>query len=82
MQSTADDFDPSQNATAKLMQHITEKGFQAGSVLGVALRLPLLAYRRRITRVTAQTALGVLSRTALVTTLCTGSTSWTRLASK
>lgn len=72
MQSSEDDFDPSQNATAKLMQHISEKGFQTGSVLGVVFRLPLLFYRQRSTGVTAHAALAAVSRTALITTACTG----------
>lgn len=72
MSSSDEGFDPSHNATAKLMQHITEKGFQAGSVLGLAFRLPILAYNQRSTGVTAHNALGTLARTAVVTTLAVG----------
>eukprot|EP00891_Asterochloris_glomerata_P002097 jgi/Astpho2/2097/Aster-00581 len=42
------DFDPQQsNATALLMWHIVQKGWQAGSVLGVGVAMPLLARRWR-----------------------------------
>lgn len=30
----------------RLMLHVTEKGFQAGAVLGIAIVLPIVAYRR------------------------------------
>ena len=35
------DFDPTQNATVKLMTHITEKGFQLGSCIGSVLVVPV-----------------------------------------
>ena len=45
--ATPGDFDPSQNASVKLMTHILEKGLQAGSVIGTGVVLPLTAYRAR-----------------------------------
>ena len=38
-------------ATAELMSHICQKGFQAGSLLGLGIILPAMALRRRFAAV-------------------------------
>lgn len=42
-----DDFDPSKFAAVKLWFHVLEKGFQAGSVVGLALAVPVVAFRKK-----------------------------------
>eukprot|EP00877_Chromochloris_zofingiensis_P012775 jgi/Chrzof1/7751/Cz02g35130.t1 len=41
-----DNFDPSQSAALRLYSHILQKGFQAGSIIGVGIVAPILAYRQ------------------------------------
>lgn len=46
--STGDDFDPSNAAAFRLMVHILQKGFQAGSVLGAGVVAPAQAVLQRV----------------------------------
>ncbi len=67
------DFDPTQNATVKLMTHITEKGFQLGSCIGSVLVVPATAYRGRGSNYPiVPKLLRGLSRSAVVTTAGSG----------
>ena len=73
MPSTSEDFNPAENATAKLMWHITEKGFQLGSCVGVAIAAPVSAYRRRHSGIPlSPRLLRALSRSAFVGTALSG----------
>ncbi len=67
------DFDPTQNATVKLMTHITEKGFQLGSCIGSVLVVPVTAYRGRgSNNPVLPKLLRGLSRSAVITTAVSG----------
>ncbi len=68
-----EDFDPAQNATASLLRHITEKGFQAGSCIGTFVVVPLTAYRgRRSGLPVLPKLLSGLSKSAVITSAVTG----------
>lgn len=67
------DFDPTQNATVKLMTHITEKGFQLGSCIGSVVVVPVTAYRGRSSNYpVVPKMLRGLSRSAVITTAVAG----------
>ena len=67
------DFDPTQNATVKLLTHITEKGFQLGSCIGSVLVVPVTAYRGRGSNYPlVPKLLRGLSRSAVITTAVSG----------
>ncbi|KAA8499706.1 hypothetical protein FVE85_7291 [Porphyridium purpureum] len=42
------EYDPKPFARAKLMGHVSFKGWQAGSLLGVVIAAPILAYRGKL----------------------------------
>jgi hypothetical protein len=46
-QNADDEFDPSKNAFTHLTSHVLQKGFQAGSVIGVAVVAPIMCYRAK-----------------------------------
>ena len=73
MPSTSEDFNPAENATVKLMWHITEKGFQLGSCVGVAVAGPVSAYKGRHSGTPlSPRVLRALSRSALIGTAVSG----------
>ncbi len=43
----SDDFDPSKFASLRLFHHIAEKGWQGGSIIGLVIGVPILAYRAK-----------------------------------
>jgi hypothetical protein len=43
----SDDFDPTKFASLRLFHHITEKGWQGGSLLGLVIGVPIMAYRAK-----------------------------------
>lgn len=47
MAAPGSDFDPSKNSLAHLASHVLQKGFQAGSVIGVLVVAPIMCYRSR-----------------------------------
>lgn len=68
-----DDFDPTQSATARLMWHITEKGFQLGACIGSAVVVPVMLYRGRGSNVPVlPKLLRGLAKTTVITTGVTG----------
>ncbi|KAL0031884.1 hypothetical protein WJX79_003250 [Trebouxia sp. C0005] len=67
------DFDPTKDATVKLLRHITEKGFQLGSCIGSFIVVPVIAYRGRASNCpTVPKMLRGLSRSAVYTTIAAG----------
>lgn len=70
------DFDPTENATVKLMTHITEKGFQLGSCIGSVVVVPITAYRGRgSSSPVVPKLLRGMSRSAAITTVVSGGVS-------
>lgn len=65
-----DEFDPSKDSTLvnglRLWRHIVEKGFQFGSVIGLAIVVPIVAYKQKKQGVTLQAAAPKLARAQVI----------------
>jgi len=73
-----EDFDPKPNARLKVELHVLQKGFQAGSILGTVLAVPVSLYKTR--GINLRTVLVYSGRGGIIGEVLIGLLGWYRIS--